>query len=211
MLPPLRAWFNWRFEGWEHLPPEGPLLIACNHISYMDVFAACNMLTYQGRLPRVLGKAEIFDVPVVGMGMRALKQIPVDRGSGSLAPLQTAVDALDRGETVVVYPEGSVTNRADQLPMKAKIGIGWIALASGQPVVPLAEWGAQDVWQKSGRGKIEFGRPIWMRAGPAMSFAEDAGKTEDHATLRRVTDDVMATLRQMVGDMQAEYPKRWSA
>lgn len=209
ILPPLRLWFTWRFRGWEHLKADGPMLVACNHLGYIDSLAAANMFAYMGRHPRFLGKAEMFEQPVLGQCMRALKHIPVYRGTGSHAPLDAAVEALGRGEVVVVYPEGTVTKREDHLPQRAKVGAAWLALKSGVPVTPLATWGTQRIWQKTGIDSLKFGRPITFEAGPAMDFSADADNIGDIPTLRRVTEEIMGTLTQMTEGLRDDYPEGW--
>ncbi|MEX0991420.1 MAG: lysophospholipid acyltransferase family protein [Actinomycetota bacterium] len=196
-------------EGFEHIPPTGPLLVAANHTGYIDSLVCANMLVKAGRRPRYLGKAEMFEEPILGWALRAIRQIPVHRGTGSKAPLEDAVAALHRGETVVMYPEGTVTRRSDGLPQRAKMGLAWLALASGVPVTPIAGWGTQEIWQKSGKGSLKLGRPLWLRAGPAMDFSAYAEKLDDVPTLRKVTDEIMDTLTDMTVDLKAHYPKRW--
>ena len=74
-----------------------------------------------------------------------------------------------------MYPEGTVTKRPDHLPKEGKTGAVRLALATGVPIVPLASWGSQAVWQKSGRGSLKFGRPVWVKAGPPIDLGARAG------------------------------------
>jgi 1-acyl-sn-glycerol-3-phosphate acyltransferase len=210
LRPPLAAWFNWRFENLERIPPTGPVLVAGNHISYLDPLADAYMLIKAGRHARYLAKKELFDVPVVGTVLRGAGQIPVFRGSGSDAPLQAAVDALRAGETVVVYPEATITKDPESLPMKGKMGIARLALDAGVPVVPLAIWGSQYVWQRSGIQDLRFGRPIWVKAGEPVDLSEFAAAKDELMTLRRATERVMDAIRALVLDLRARYPRRWS-
>lgn len=185
------------------------MLIACNHLGYLDSLAAANMLSHVGRHPRFLGKAELFDQRVLGSALRRLGQIPVYRGTGSHAPLDAAVEALEQGEAVVVYPEGTVTRREDWLPQKAKVGIAWLALRSGVPITPLASWGTQEIWQKTGVQSLKFRRPIVLEAGEALDFSDDADKLNDVHAMRRITDTVMGRLTEMVEVLRDDYPKDW--
>jgi 1-acyl-sn-glycerol-3-phosphate acyltransferase len=210
LRPPVAAWFNWRFENLEGIPREGPLLIAGNHISYLDPVADAYMLIKAGRHARFLAKKELFDVPVIGTVLRGAGQIPVFRGSGSEVPLQSAVDALCAGEAVVVYPEATITKDPESLPMKGKLGIARLALDAGVPVLPLAIWGSQYVWQRSGVEDLRFGRPIWMKAGAPVDLSEFVASKDDRMTLRRATERVMAELRTLVLDLRGRYPRRWS-
>lgn len=208
MLPPFKLWFNWRFDGLDRIPADGPAIVVGNHLSYVDPFAHAYFVIRAGRRPRFLAKAELFENPFLRMVLGGAGQIPVRRGTGDQAPLETASGALERGEVVFVYPEGtSETTSPDLSPGRGKTGAVRLALATGAPVVPVATWGGQYVWRRSGRRRIEFGRPIWLRAGEPMHLSRDA---TDTATVRRLTDDVMAELSSLVGELRAEYPKRWS-
>lgn len=208
--PPIALWFNWSFEGKEHVPREGPLLVAANHISYLDPLAHGLFLWRLGRRPRYLAKAELFRVRGLGTALRGMKQIPVERGTGDPRPLAQAEEALAEGEAVVVYPEGTVTDDPQHLPMQGKTGIVRLSLATGIPVTPVAVWGAQHVWQKSGPGSLKFGRPIWLKAGAAIDLSRFAERSGDIEGLREATDAVMQELRRLVLDLRGRYPKRWS-
>jgi 1-acyl-sn-glycerol-3-phosphate acyltransferase len=134
----------------------------------------------------------------------------VDRGSGGSAPLVSAGKALEAGEVVVIYPEGTVTNNPDFLPMQGKTGAVRLSLMSGVPITPLASWGSEIVWQKSGKGSLKFGRPIWVKAGPPIDFSDRAGQLEDRDALHEMTDELMSALTALVLDLRGRYPKRWS-
>jgi 1-acyl-sn-glycerol-3-phosphate acyltransferase len=209
LRPPLWLWFDWTFEGLEHIPPQGPVLVACNHISYVDPLAHGYFLVTAGRRPRFLAKVELFRHPVTGPVLRGARQIPVRRGSGQRGPVELAVKALHDGEVVVVYPESTITRNPDRSPMRGKSGIARLTLASRVPVVPLAVWGSAPVWQRGSRD-LRFGRPIWVKAGPPLDFSEHEAGRDDPAVLRRVTDQVMAELSVLVEDLRGRYPKRWA-
>lgn len=208
LLAPNRFWFNWHFEGEEHVPRTGPAIVAGNHISYMDQFVSGNVVVRAGRRPRFLGKAELFDLPFVGTVLRGANQIPVRRGTGDATPLDMAMRALDRGEVVVLYPESTVTRDPDYLPMQAKTGAVRLSRMSGVPIIPLASWGVQHVWQKSGPGSLRFGRPIWVRVGEPIP--PTSRSVDDPEDLRRATADLMGVLREMVIDLRGRYPARWA-
>jgi 1-acyl-sn-glycerol-3-phosphate acyltransferase len=202
LIPPLRLWFDWRFEGMEHIPPEGPALVACNHVSYFLVKA--------GRRPRFLAKVELFRNPIAGPVLRGSRQIPVRRGSGERAPVEFGSRALRQGEVVVVYPESTSTTNPDFSPMRGKTGVARLTLAGGVPVIPVAVWGSAPVWRR-GQRSLRFGRPIWVKAGPPLDFSEHEERADDPTTLREVTDEVMAQLSFLVDDLRQRYPKRWAA
>ncbi|HXF56478.1 MAG TPA: lysophospholipid acyltransferase family protein [Actinomycetota bacterium] len=209
LRPPLALWFDWRFEGLERVPREGPVLVAANHISYFDPLAHAYLLVRAGRRPRFLAKRELFDHPLLGRILQGTGQIPVERGSGSQAPLEEAARALRRGEAVVVYPEATVTRDPERRPMQGKTGVARLALATGVPVLPVAVWGSHRVWQRGGPRSLRFGRPIWLRVGEALDLSALAEGRDDPAAVRRLTERVMAALAELVEDLRARYPKRW--
>ena len=209
LRPPIALWFNWRFEGMEHIPREGPVLVAANHISYFDPLAHGYMLVRAGRRPRYLAKKELYGNWFLRRLLTGAKQIPVARGTGSAAPVETASKALKDGEVVVVYPEGTVTKNPDFTPMQAKTGIGRLALATDVPVLPIAVWGSQNVWQRDGARSLAFGRPIWLKAGPPLDFSRFDGQESDPTGVREATDTVMDELSRLVTDLRQRYPKRW--
>jgi 1-acyl-sn-glycerol-3-phosphate acyltransferase len=210
LRPPIALWFNWRFEGLEHIPPEGPILVACNHISYLDPLAHAYMLVKAGRRPRFLAKSELYGNPLLRRLLKGTRQIKVERGSGSMSPVEQAKEALREGETVMVYPEGTITLNPDYTPMVGKTGVARLTLASEVPVLPMAVWGSHHVWQREGPGSLKFGRPIWVKAGTPVDFSLYEGQKDDPATLRKITETVMDELTRLVNDLRARYPKRWS-
>jgi 1-acyl-sn-glycerol-3-phosphate acyltransferase len=210
IIPPISTWLRWRFEGLGHVPREGPVLVACNHISYFDPLAQGYFIEKAKRRPRFLAKVELYKNPVLRTVLRGARQIPVRRGSGERAPVEAALAALRAGEVVMVYPESTVTRNEDHSPMQGKTGIARLTLASGVPVTPLAVWGSQRVWQRSGKRSLKPGRPIWVKAGPPVDFSVHDEDPERPEVLRAVTDQVMGELSVLVDDLRARYPKEWA-
>jgi len=207
LRPPFQLWFNWRFEGLERVPAEGPLIVVGNHLSYLDPFAHGYFVVKAGRRPRFLAKQELFDVRFVGTVLRGAGQIPVVRGTGDQKPLEEARRALDDGEVVVIYPEGTTTTtNPDFSPGRGKTGAVRLSLMTGVPILPVATWGGQYVWRKAGRQSLAFGRPIWLRAGAPFDPAAGA----EARTPRELTDALMDELARVVADLRERYPRRWA-
>lgn len=185
--------------------------MACNHISYLDPLTNASAVMKAGRRPRFLAKDELFHIPVVGLAFKGAKQIPVVRGTGNaVAALDAAERSLAEGEVVVIYPEGTVTSREDHLPMRGKTGAIRLSLVTGVPITPLASWGSQGVWQKSGKGSLKLGRPVWLRVGPPIDLWGRRDEVDDVEALRAMTAELMSVLTTMVEDLRARYPRRWS-
>jgi 1-acyl-sn-glycerol-3-phosphate acyltransferase len=184
--------------------------VAATHISYLDPFSTALAVIRRGRRPRFLAKDDLFKIPLVGRAMTGAGQIRVNRGTADRRPLRDAELALANGEVVAIYPEGTVTDREDHLPRPGKTGAVRLALATGAPVVPLASWGSQAVWQKSGKGSLKFGRPVWVKAGPPIDFGPRAAEVDDGVALREMTAQLMGVLTAMAVDLRDRYPSRWA-
>jgi len=211
LVPPLQLWFNWRLEGLEEVPARGPVIVAGNHLSYMDPLAHGYFVVKAGRRPRFLAKQELFDARFVGTVLRGAHQISVQRGTGDRSPLEDARQAVDGGEVVVIYPEGTTTTtHEDFSPGRGKTGAVRLAMAAGVPILPVATWGGQFVWRRSGRQSLTFGRPIWVAAGEPFDPSERLVGEPDARKLRTLTDDLMGELDKLVADLRARYPTRWT-
>lgn len=209
-IPAARLWWRWRFEDLHKIPSTGPALIACNHLSYFDPVSNSYAVLKAGRTPRFLAKDELFQVRMLGSFLRAHGQIPVRRGAGDGSPLQRAREALEAGEVVVIYPEGTVTKQPDHLPMRGKSGIVRLALEAGMPVIPMASWGSAPIWQKAGKGSLRPGRPIWSKVGDPIALDPGERDASDYKTVRALTTDVMNALTLLVEDLRRRYPRRWT-
>jgi 1-acyl-sn-glycerol-3-phosphate acyltransferase len=209
LRPPFRLWFNWRFEGLEEVPATGPLIVAGNHLSYLDPFAHAYFVVEAGRRPRFLAKRELFDNRLLGVVLRGANQIPVDRVRGGREPLEAAARALAEGEVVVIYPEGtSATSDPAFLPGRGKTGAVRLSLRTGVPILPVATWGGQYVWRRSGRQRLTFGRPIWLRAGERFDPTDLAGAGGE-PDVRGATDELMRRLTDLARGLADGYPARW--
>lgn len=208
LKPPTLLLTRRRSSGAALVPPGG-VVVAANHVSHADpVVLADFLLSDLHRAPRFLAERELFrGNGLVGRVMRGAGQIPVDRhaADASLA-LEPAVAALARGETVVIYPEGTVTRDPGKWPMAARTGVARLALLSGAPVVPVAQWGAQailDSYRAPGFRPLPPKR-VTVVAGPPVDLSRYAGAALTADVLRDATADVMTTLRRMVADLRGE-------
>lgn len=204
--PELLPFVRTHFEGIEHIPREGPVIIASNHRSYFDPLAIGMATAKAGRNPRFLGKQEIFDAPVLGQIMRAFGQIAVDResitGAERQHPLEEASKALAAKECVVILPQGTIPRgRAFYDPvLVGRKGVARLAARTGAPVVPIGLWGTEHVWPRSSKvpNVVNVVSPpkVTVTAGPAVPMTGD---------LREDTEAVMAAITDLLPPEAREY------
>jgi 1-acyl-sn-glycerol-3-phosphate acyltransferase len=198
---------DWR--GLEHVPREGGVILAVNHISHADPIAIADYIVYgSGRIARFLAKSTLFQrPPLVSHVMRGAGQIPVHRhtADASLA-LRDAVAALHNGECVAIYPEGTVSRDPEKWPMLAKTGVARLALLSGVPVVPVAQWGAEkilDSYRTKGLHLLPR-HTMHIVAGPPVDLSKYVGKELTADVLRGATDDIMWAVTALVAELRGE-------
>ena len=139
-------------------------------------------------MPRFLAKAELWRIPVVRSVMAGGRHIPVQRASTRAADAyKEAIEALRRGEVVVFYPEGTFTADPDGWPMKAKNGIGRIALVTGAPVIPVANWGTQNLMPADRRPRLFPRKTVQVVAGPPVDLSRWLGGPRTRTALDAAT------------------------
>lgn len=207
LKPWLWGWFSWTLEGVENIPRKGSAVLAFNHISYLDPLAAAYVVDKAHRVPRFLAKSELFQDKRIAWVLKGAKQIEVRRGTRD-APmaLDNAFAALDRGEAVVVFPEGTVTTDPDLKPMKPKSGTARLALKTHAPLIPCALWGTQNVWPKGYRKHwLPPRQDILVRVGESMDLS---GLPDDPDGWRVVGERVMDEIGVLVAGLRPVVPDR---
>jgi 1-acyl-sn-glycerol-3-phosphate acyltransferase len=196
-----RRWF-----GGENIPARGGCVVAANHISHLDPLTCAHFVYGYGRVVRFLAKAEIFDVPVVGWIVRSAKQIPVYRLTTDASQSFTAaVEAVEQGSCVVVYPEGTISREPDLWPMTGKTGAARIALSSDVPVIPLAQWGAQHILAPyAKRPRLLPRKTISMRAGTPVPLDDLRRQPMTPEVLREATNRIMDEVTRLLEEIRGE-------
>jgi len=197
---------DWR--GYQHFPREGGMIVAANHLSYADWPAMSLYVHEAGRYPAFMIKSSAFDVKLIGPFLRVLGQLPVYRGQADAAlVLRDAEQALAAGECLVIYPEGTATRDPQLWPMVAKTGVARLALASGVPVVPVAQWGAQDIMPYGSTKPHPWPRKtVRMLAGPPVDLSDFEGKPLTRDTLRAATNAIMADITGLLAELRGGQP-----
>jgi 1-acyl-sn-glycerol-3-phosphate acyltransferase len=195
---------DWR--GAEHIPATGGCVVATNHLSHVDPFTFAHFVNDAGRAPRFLAKSEVFDLPVAGSIIRNAGQIPVFRETKDAAhAFRAAVEAVESGECVVIYPEGTLTRDPKLWPMTGKTGAARIGLTTGCPVIPVAQWGPQQVLAPYRRVPRLFPRSVMhVWAGPPVDFSDLAGRPRTTEVLRTATSRIMAGIVTLMEQIRGE-------
>lgn len=202
----LRLMVDRDWDDAANLPATGGVIVVSNHISYFDPPNLAHYLVWNGRWPRALGKADLWRVPVIGWLAKSTGQIPVERGTERAKDaLVHAREALEQGECVVIYPEGTVTADPQTWPMTARPGAARLALASGAPVIPVGQWGAQLVMpgKHPGWPRLRPRRTVSFRAGAPVDLSDLQGRTDSEAEAQ-ASVRIMAALTELVAQLRQE-------
>ena len=184
-------------QGAERVPTTGPAVLASNHVGYLD-FAVLGFLGRQrGRHVRFLAKSGVFEAPVVGRAMRAMRHVPVDREQGAGA-LRQAERLLIAGEVVGVYPESTISRSWQVKPLAS--GAAAMAVATGSPLVPVVTFGGHRVLTVDGRWSLRRGIPVVVRVGVPLHPTPLA----DPAT---VTAELHRRLEALLAEAIEAYPR----
>jgi 1-acyl-sn-glycerol-3-phosphate acyltransferase len=198
---------EWRGqENIRNVPADSGLILAINHVSYADVLAMCLFSYKSGRYPVFLAKSTLFEVKGLGCVVRGTGQLPVYRGQSNAGlVLRDAERGLRNGACVIFYPEATVTRDPDLWPMVAKTGVARLALATGAPVIPVAQWGAQRILPYGSHRPHLFPRTtVRVVAGPPVDLSAFDGEPLSPKVLRDATDLIMKDITGQLARIRGE-------
>jgi 1-acyl-sn-glycerol-3-phosphate acyltransferase len=190
----------------EKIPAKGGVVLAANHVSHLDPVTFAHLVYDHGRLPRYLAKATLFDVPFVGMILRSTGQIPVFRLSTDASrAFSAAVEAVRNGKAIIVYPEGTLTRQPELWPMAGKTGAARIALTAGVPVVPVAQWGAQDIlYPYTKVPRLLPPHTVHAKVGDPVYLDDLRGQELTPDVLRAATNRIMDAITGLLEELRGE-------
>lgn len=211
LRPAVRAFSGRVDHGLENLPAEGPAVIAAYHASLFDPLLVALAIWDNGRFPHFMAKDSLFK-GALGKILLSLGQIPVIRHTDSAsAALVHAREALEDGEVVVVYTDGTLTKDPDLWPGTGKSGAARLALETGAPLIPVAHWGANKVMPR--RSKLIRPRPharVTVIFGPPIDLTGFSLQEPGSTSLREATSLVQATLARLVAGLSRRpLPERF--
>jgi 1-acyl-sn-glycerol-3-phosphate acyltransferase len=184
--------FRWSAEGMERLPTRerGGMIIAMNHIHWMDIPVIGAMLPFSHRLSW-LGKSELFQNPVVGWWLRQMQVIPIRRGKRDLAALDAAVEGLRAGAVLLIFPEGHRSRSGVLQPGRG--GAVRLAMQSGVPIVPVGVIGTEHGLDGSFRR-----RPVLLRVGEPFTIAPTPDGKIPPELMDQLTSDMMQRIAALL-------------
>ena len=183
-----RVLFRAEIKGQEHLPREGAVILAANHMSNWDPPLVASFLS---RPVSYMAKAELFRIPVFGRVITACHSFPVHRGAADRGAIKAAVKVLKEGRCLGLFPEG--TRSRDGHIHKAEAGVGLIAAMTGAPVVPAAVIGTNQIFSFGHflpKLRVIYGEPI--------RFQGDPRNKEDLAAFSQSVMDHIAAMKETI-------------
>lgn len=187
------------------IPADGGCLVVVNHLSYADPLVTAYFFYEHGRVPRYLAKAGLWRNKFLRPLLDNAQQIPVERlTSTAVGAFDAGVAAVQRGELVVVYPEGTITRDPELWPMVGKSGAARIALATQCPVIPLGQWGVQELMPAyRGKLKISLKRPmVHLKVGEPIDLSDLYGQEVTTEVIAQATDRIMAAVTEIVEELR---------
>ena len=210
IIPFLKTVSRQSVEGLENIPREGGFIAVANHLSEMDSVTAMRVLVEQGIPAYSLAKSTLFDVPVLGSIFRAGGQIPVYRGTDQATDsLAAAAQALEAGDCVMIFPEGTLSRDPLKWPMTGKTGAARLAMRTGVPVLPMGQWGVHKILDTYSRRLHGVPRKeVRVKIGQPLDLSGYGTDTEDRAQVRACTEEIMGAITSLVEDLRGEKAPR---
>lgn len=201
--------------GVEHIPASGPVILVCNHTVHLDAVVMGCAIYEAGRSPVFTAGSDFFAMPVLGEILRAVGAVPVYReGPKTKDSLTSIRAALDGGNAVLLFPEGTFTRDPQLWPMRGKTGVArLLASHPDVPVVPCAHWGNEavfDPWSRKFQRSlfrkkvalnISFGAPLDVKVSTEPSYEE----------LTEATETVMSAIEDLLVPLRKASPHGYSA
>jgi 1-acyl-sn-glycerol-3-phosphate acyltransferase len=191
------VYFRWRVFNAERVPPQGGVILASNHASFLDPPLVGSGLK---RDINYLARESLFRYPGIGALLRSWNAVPVDRDGGGAKGLKTILSRLLDGNGIILFPEG--TRTLDGRLQPAQSGIGLIVIKSAAPVVPVRVFGTFEAYGKH-VGVLPHPHRVMVKYGRPMNFEglRAEAKTCDKARLKeiyqQVADEIMAAIAKL--------------
>ncbi len=204
LKPPLLLSMRRDWVGLEKVPASGGCVLVFNHVSHLDPLTSAHFVYDSGRTPHYLAKSGLFRNRALGGFLRSAGQIPVERMTGdAVGAFDAAVNGVRAGKAIVVYPEGTITRDPDGWPMRGKSGAARIALETGCPVIPIGQWGPQDILPAYTKKPLIFPRKtVHLRVGDPVDLSDLVPREHSAAVVSEATERIMAAVTHLVEEVR---------
>lgn len=210
VIPFTKAIQRMEVSGQENIPAAGPVIFVSNHTSHLDAFVTAVALYEQGIPPRFIAKNELFKGPI-GMILRSADQIELDRDQ-PIGTIERMAAVLDRGQSIIIFPEGTFTHDPAGWPMRGKTGIARLhELRPEVPIIPLAHWGNERIIHQW-TGRISLSRilrrseRVLVQFGPPLTLTGNTLQDKANSAMTALAHDV-AELRNRLGRPMGNPPE----
>lgn len=194
------------FEGEENIPRKGGAILAINHVSYLDFALAGTAALPVNRYVRFMAKKELFDNKIAGPLLRGMHHINVDRSNGA-ASFVAALHALQAGEIIGIFPEGTISTSFEIKGLKT--GAIRLAADAGVPIIPTIVWGGQRVYTKGVKPNLKRAKsPVTVSFGEAITYDKDVDIDAAIIQLRGVMNTMLHTVQENYPD--SHVGQRWA-
>lgn len=213
VIPLVGLFARLEVRGAENLPRAGAYVLAPNHNSEFDPLIVAVAVWRSGRAPRFMAKESLFHVPVLGAALRATGMVPVPRSSSSASQsMKAAQQIASDGRGVIVYPEGTLTRDPELWPMRGKTGAVRLSLAGDLPLIPMAQWGVQEILPRYGKLRFPRRSRVVVEFGAPLDLSALGATASQPATLTRATDALMARIAAMLSGLRGlpAPAERWN-
>ena len=180
---------KWKVEGAQNISKEGPVLIVANHVSYWDAIV---LAAVTPRRIYFMGHSGLFKIPVFAQIIRALGAFPVDRGKSDRAALRAAMEILNRGDVLGIFPEG--TRIKDGSLGEFKMGAAMIAAKTNAPLVPVALINTPNIFSRG------FFRPFKVVIKEAVYVVKEDGQKVTSQQLEEISNDIRQQILTVLQD-----------
>jgi 1-acyl-sn-glycerol-3-phosphate acyltransferase len=197
-----------RYQFAERIPRSGGALLVFNHVSHADPAFDAVFVHRHGRVPRFLAKASVMQSPVFGRMARGAGSIAVHRGTSSAGDaLREAHQALQDGKLVLIYPEGTITKDPLGWPKNSYTGVARLALENDVPVIPVARWGSNELFDFYRRKFRPLPRKtITYKVGEPLDLSAFRGQAQTPELRRKVTELIMHEVTLLLAEIRGEEP-----
>lgn len=205
--PYFKTFVRLQYSGGDNLPQHDGAILACNHLSKFDPINIGYAFGVRGVEVHFMAKAELFRIPLLGPLLTKWGMVPVERGAGKASnSLYQAQKALEEGQKIGVFVEGTLTRDPDFWPMQGKTGAARLALDSGAPLLPVVQWGTQNVMERY-QSRLRLKETVvHVALLPPIDLSDLPQDSADRQAVQEATRRLLEAMRDGLAGIRGETP-----